>query len=204
MAFRYLFFLLSLTSCLDEQEIRTSSSSYDELSGDPHYQYVTYLNYENESLVDGHREEIEHLSTVYNLDIECINYMLVDYLNFIRNDKQNYSEEFIEELFKKVLIFATEHYTSSKDVVNKFKKFKSLPALVSDKGELLTDKFSYRATLKDIQDNDYNLNIPRCIDTFEEEKVDIKEINNEIIALKSNLGKTEEKMQRFLKELNLI
>ena len=90
-------------------------------------------------------------------------------------------------------------------VVDEFKKFKSLPTLVSDKGEVLTDKFSYRATLKDIQDNDYNLNIPRYIDTFEEEEeIDIKEINNEIIALKSNLVETEEKMQQFLKELNLI
>lgn len=90
-------------------------------------------------------------------------------------------------------------------VVGEFKKFKSLPTLVSDKGEVLTDKFSYRATLKDIQDNDYNLNIPRYIDTFEEEvEVDIKEINNEIIALKSNLVETEEKMQQYLKELNLI
>lgn len=90
-------------------------------------------------------------------------------------------------------------------VVGEFKKFKSLPTLVSEKGEVLTDKFSYRATLKDIQDNDYNLNIPRYIDTFEEEEeVDIKEINNEIIALKSSLVETEEKMQQFLKELNLI
>lgn len=98
MAFRYLIFLLSLTSCLDEQEIRTSSSSYDDLLENPHYEYVTYLSYENEFLVNGNADIIEYLSTKYNLDIDCVNHMLVDYLGFIRNETQNYSEEFIEGL----------------------------------------------------------------------------------------------------------
>lgn len=98
MAFKYLFFLLSLTSCLDKQEIRNSSSGFDELNNNPNYEYITYLNFENESLVVGHKEEIEQLSTTYNLDVTCVNQMLIDYLNFIRNDKQNYSDEFIEDL----------------------------------------------------------------------------------------------------------
>jgi len=42
-------------------------------------------------------------------------------------------------------------------IVAEFKKFKSLPALDTEGGEVLTEKFSYRATLKDIQDNEYNL-----------------------------------------------
>ena len=31
------------------------------------------------------------------------------------------------------------------------------------------EKYAYLASLKEIQDNDYNLNIPRHVDTFEEE-----------------------------------
>ncbi len=31
------------------------------------------------------------------------------------------------------------------------------------------EKYAYLASLKEIQDNDYNLNIPRYVDTFEEE-----------------------------------
>ncbi len=90
-------------------------------------------------------------------------------------------------------------------IVAEFKKFKSLPALDTEGGEVLTEKFSYRATLKDIQDNEYNLNIPRYIDTFEEEEqVDIKELHTEIVDLKKQLAETEAKMEHYLKELNLI
>lgn len=90
-------------------------------------------------------------------------------------------------------------------IVAEFKKFKSLPALDTEGGEVLTEKFSYRATLKDIQDNEYNLNIPRYIDTFEEEEqVDIKEVHTEIVDLKKQLAETEAKMEQYLKELNLI
>lgn len=90
-------------------------------------------------------------------------------------------------------------------IVEEYKKFKGLKPITTEEGEVLTDKFSYRATLKDIQNNEYNLNIPRYIDTFEEEEeVDIKEVYNEIVALKSQLAETEKKMEDYLKELNLI
>ena len=90
-------------------------------------------------------------------------------------------------------------------IVAEFKKHQSLPALDTESGEVLTEKFSYRATLKDIQDNEYNLNIPRYIDTFEEEEqVDIKEVHTEIVDLKKQLAETEAKMEQYLKELNLI
>lgn len=90
-------------------------------------------------------------------------------------------------------------------VVEEYKKFKGLKPITTEEGEVLTDKFSYRATLKDIQNNEYNLNIPRYIDTFEEEEeVDIKEVYNEIVILKSQLAETEKKMEDYLKELKLI
>jgi type I restriction enzyme M protein len=92
-----------------------------------------------------------------------------------------------------------------KTIVDEFQKFKDLAPLTSDEGEILTDKFSYRATIKDIQDNEYNLNIPRYIDTFEEEaEVDIKVIHAEIIDLKKQLTATELHMDAYLKSLNLI
>lgn len=90
-------------------------------------------------------------------------------------------------------------------IVSEFKKFKALPALKTESGEVLTDKFSYRATLNDIQDNEYNLNIPRYIDTFEEEEeVDIKSVHQDIVVLKKQLAESEAKMENFLRELNLI
>lgn len=48
------------------------------------------------------------------------------------------------------------------------------------------DKYAYLASLKDIQDNDYNLNIPRYVDTFEEEKkVDLMAVHAEREQLKA-------------------
>jgi hypothetical protein len=43
------------------------------------------------------------------------------------------------------------------------------------------NKFSYVATFEEIQENDFNLNIPRYVDTFEEEaEVDIAAVQKEI------------------------
>lgn len=90
-------------------------------------------------------------------------------------------------------------------IVEELKKFRSLPALETESGQVLTDKFSYRATFKDIVSNEFNLNIPRYIDTFEEEEeVDIKAVHEEIVTLKTQLQDTEAKMEQYLKELDLI
>ena len=43
------------------------------------------------------------------------------------------------------------------------------------------DKYSYVAPMSEIKENDYNLNIPRYVDTFEEEEpIDIKEVQANI------------------------
>lgn len=66
------------------------------------------------------------------------------------------------------------------------------------------DKYSYIASLKDIKDNDYNLNIPRYVDTFEEEEIiDIDVVNAEIADLKVKIADIEVEMQKYLEELGL-
>ncbi|MBL0055355.1 MAG: SAM-dependent DNA methyltransferase [Chitinophagaceae bacterium] len=53
---------------------------------------------------------------------------------------------------------------------------------------VVEDKFSYVATAAEIQENDFNLNIPRYVDTFEEEaEVDIKAVQMEINQLEEEL-----------------
>ena len=48
------------------------------------------------------------------------------------------------------------------------------------------EKYSHRALLQEIVDNDYNLNIPRYVDTFEEEEpIDIKAVMAEIKELEA-------------------
>mgnify|MGYP003342274459 CR=1 FL=1 len=50
--------------------------------------------------------------------------------------------------------------------------------------------------------NDYNLNIPRYVDTFEEEKpIDIPAVQAEIDQLEKELAEVQGKMKAYLKEL---
>jgi type I restriction enzyme M protein len=66
------------------------------------------------------------------------------------------------------------------------------------------DKFAYVATKKEIKENDYNLNIPRYVDTFEEEElVDLEEVKENIEAIKAELEEVEAEMKKYLEELGL-
>ena len=66
------------------------------------------------------------------------------------------------------------------------------------------DKYAYRATPQEIADNDFNLNIPRYVDTFEEEaEIDLDAVKVEISRLESELATVRVKMQGYLKELGL-
>ncbi len=64
------------------------------------------------------------------------------------------------------------------------------------------EKYSYIATKKEIAENDYNLNIPRYVDTFEEEEpIDIGVTQQEIATIKTEMTAIEEQMAAYLKEL---
>ncbi|HEX9743824.1 MAG TPA: type I restriction-modification system subunit M [bacterium] len=64
------------------------------------------------------------------------------------------------------------------------------------------EKYSYRATVEEITENDFNLNIPRYVDTFEEEEeVDISAVMKEIEGIEAELAVTRKEMDRYLKEL---
>ena len=66
------------------------------------------------------------------------------------------------------------------------------------------EKFAYVATEKEIKENDYNLNIPRYVDTFEEEDmVDMDEVAEKITNIKSELAEVEAQMDKYLEELGL-
>jgi type I restriction enzyme M protein len=66
------------------------------------------------------------------------------------------------------------------------------------------DKYSAIATPKDIAENDFNLNIPRYVDTFEEEEeIDIKAVQTEIEQLEGELAQTRKKLDGYLKELGI-
>ena len=66
------------------------------------------------------------------------------------------------------------------------------------------NKISHIATIEEIKENDYNLNIPRYVDTFEEEEmVDMDAVKENIRAIKAELDEVEVEMAKYLDELGL-
>ncbi|MCI8617245.1 MAG: type I restriction-modification system subunit M [Clostridia bacterium] len=66
------------------------------------------------------------------------------------------------------------------------------------------DKFSHVASIDEIKQNEYNLNIPRYIDSFEEEEfIDIEKINKELNEINKKIVFTENEIQRYLEELDI-
>lgn len=67
---------------------------------------------------------------------------------------------------------------------------------------VIEEKYSYVATFDEIAENDFNLNIPRYVDTFEEEaEVDIQAVQKEIDRLEDELKVVQGQMEKYLKEL---
>ena len=63
-------------------------------------------------------------------------------------------------------------------------------------------KYAHLATPEEIAGNDFNLNIPRYVDTFEEEtEIDLVVVHAERQRLKAELEELESKMDGYLKEL---
>ena len=64
------------------------------------------------------------------------------------------------------------------------------------------DRFAHLATMEEIAGNDFNLNIPRYVDTFEEEEeIDLVAVRRERLKLKAEMEALEEKMEGYLREL---
>ena len=66
------------------------------------------------------------------------------------------------------------------------------------------EKYAHVATIEEIEENDYNLNIPRYVDTFEEEEpIDIDSTKESIAKIESELVEIKKQMQGYLEELGL-
>ena len=67
------------------------------------------------------------------------------------------------------------------------------------------EKYAYVATLKEVKDNDFNLNIPRYVDTFEaEDEIDLNAIAQALQALEVESQKTDAVIADFCKELGIV
>jgi type I restriction enzyme M protein len=110
-----------------------------------------------------------------------------------------------------LFIDSSQHYESAKNqnkltpehidhIITTYRKFNEGKLSAG----LVEDKFSYVATFEEIKENDFNLNIPRYVDTFEEEaEVDIAEVQKEINQLEDELKIVQLELDRYLKELGV-
>src|SRR5699024_8338986 len=68
------------------------------------------------------------------------------------------------------------------------------------RGEI--DKFSHVVNLDEIKENDFNLNIPRYVDTFEEEQtIPLSQIQRELAEIDREIDKSEKELARMMNEL---
>ncbi len=108
-----------------------------------------------------------------------------------------------------LFIDASKHFESAKNqnklrgsdiehIVDTYRKFNDGKL----KQGIIEDKYSYVATVEEITENDFNLNIPRYVDTFEEEaEVDIAKVQTEIDVLEKELVEVQKELNKYLKEL---
>ncbi|MCF8255749.1 MAG: type I restriction-modification system subunit M [Bacteroidia bacterium] len=67
------------------------------------------------------------------------------------------------------------------------------------------EKYSYVATLEEIAENDYNLNIPRYVDTFEvDDDIDLNEVAARLVAIENELDSTNNDILGFCNELGIV
>ena len=65
-------------------------------------------------------------------------------------------------------------------------------------------KYTHVASQQEIADNDFNLNIPRYVDTFEEEgKIDVAAVEEEIERLEGELAEVRARMKQYLMEMGV-
>lgn len=91
---------------------------------------------------------------------------------------------------------ATQNYLRDEDIDRIVKTYKERSA---------QEKYSYVATLDEVKENDYNLNIPRYVDTFEdEEPIDLNGISKELTKLEDSMSKCDIVLSRYCQELGIL
>lgn len=102
-----------------------------------------------------------------------------------------------------LFIDASQHFEKVK--TQNVLRAEDIDKIISTYKERKTEnKYSHLALLSEIAENDYNLNIPRYVDTFEEEAgVDLKSVSAELKALEKTIQSTDATIATFCKELGI-
>lgn len=99
------------------------------------------------------------------------------------------------------------------DASNEFKKGKNQNNLTDENVDKIVDtyksretieRYSYAASLEEIKENDYNLNIPRYVDTFvEEEPVDLEAVQVRLQEIDQEIEEIDRELEEYFKELGV-
>lgn len=116
-----------------------------------------------------------------------------------------------------VLVFKGREARKNKDILfidasNEFEKGKNQNKLSPENINKIIETYSNRedvekyahvASLDEIKGNDYNLNIPRYVDTFEEEEViPLSKVAQELTEVKADIANSYDKLFELMSELN--
>ncbi|WP_375577654.1 type I restriction-modification system subunit M [Marivirga tractuosa] len=109
-----------------------------------------------------------------------------------RKDQDNVLFIDASQHFEKI---KTQNYLREEDIAKLITTYRERTA---------EDKYSHVAQLEEIAENDYNLNIPRYVDTFEEEEpVDIQAVAQELKGLEKDMQSTDQSIADYCKELGI-
>jgi len=102
-----------------------------------------------------------------------------------------------------LFIDSSEHYEKIK--TQNYLREEDVEKIIDTYRERTTlEKYSYVAPLAEVKENDYNLNIPRYVDTFEEEEpVDINAVAAELKDLEQEMTETDAEIADFCKQLGI-
>lgn len=102
-----------------------------------------------------------------------------------------------------LFIDASQHFAKVKN--QNHLRDKDIEKIITTYRERKTeDKYSYIASLDEVKENDYNLNIPRYVDTFEEEEpVDLIAVAKELHSLEKDIEETDELITDFCNKLKI-
>ena len=98
------------------------------------------------------------------------------------------------------------------DASNNFEKVKNQNKLRDEDIEKIVqtyanreeiDKYSHNASMEEIKENDFNLNIPRYVDTLEEEPIDLDEVCDELERISEEMDKVDAEIEKYCKELGI-
>jgi type I restriction enzyme M protein len=116
-----------------------------------------------------------------------------------RENKKNILFIDASQHFEKV---KTQNYLRQEDIKKLMDTYNNFQRGALSDAEV--DKYSYVAKLTEVAENDYNLNIPRYVDTFEEEEaVDLAAVSKELKAIDKEMEETDATIKGFCEELGI-